>query len=365
MEAEPKLTTSSWMNWASLVRFPNVFTIIADVTAAFCVVLGGYGWRMGEVADDTRIGFSLVLAVLSGVCLYWGGMVLNDVFDVRTDLRARRGRPLAQRSISISTARGVAWGLLVLGVVFAAGIGWVSQAGAMVGAADDAAPMVWKPAMISLLLVAFIYLYDGPLKRTPIAPIVMGGCRMLSFLLGASSASVAIGSSGSSEFASIALGDPIVADFRRVTLTFAIGMGTYIAGITTFGRRESIGDRTIHLPIGLILMMTGAVLVAFAPRMAGFGPHEGFQWTKAWNVDPVWIFPAAIFLMVATTIMNGRKAVVSPSPMAIQSTIRSALMAIIPIAAAITMLGLGATPAIAVFALILPSTWLAQKFRMT
>lgn len=365
MEAQSNPPPSPWMNWATLVRLPNVFTIIADVTAAFCVVLGGYGWRTGEVADDAQIWIALVLAILSGVSLYWGGMVLNDVFDVRRDLRARRGRPLANRSISVSTARAVAWALLILGVVFAAGIGWVSPADQPLVATGDATSRLWTPAVISLLLVACIYLYDGPLKRTPVAPMVMGGCRMLSFLLGATAASAIIGSFGSSEFADIALGDPIFADIRRVTLTFAVGMGTYITGITTFGRREAIGDRTIHLPIGLVLMMAGAVLVAFAPRMAGFGPHQGFQWTKAWSVDPVWTFPAAIFLMVATTIMNGRKAVVSPSPMAIQLTIRSALMAIIPVAAAMTMLGLGAKPAIAVFALILPSTWLAQRFRMT
>ncbi|TWT95090.1 UbiA family prenyltransferase [Neorhodopirellula pilleata] len=365
MEASPKPTTSPWIHWASLVRLPNVFTIIADVTAAFCVVLGGYGWRAGDADEDTRIGITLVLVILSGVCLYWGGMVLNDVFDVRKDLRARRGRPLADRSISVSTARTVAWGLLVLGIVFAGGIGWISLADATNGDAAPTEPSVWKPALIALLLVACIYLYDGPLKRTPVAPIVMGGCRILSFLLGATAAAVALGSSGSSDFAGITLGDPIIADIRRVTLTFALGMGTYIAGITTFGRREAIGDRTIHLPIGLALMMIGAALVAFAPRLAGFGPQPDFQWTKAWSVDPVWVFPAAIFLMVATTIMNGRKAVMSPSPIAIQSTIRSALMAIIPIAAAMTMLGLGAKPAIAVFALILPSTWLAQKFRMT
>lgn len=355
-------STTPLKSWAALVRLPNAFTIIADVTAAFCLVLGGHGfggphWRANASAENAEIISVLALVVLAGVSLYWGGMILNDVFDVKRDVRARRGRPLTTRAISVSTARAAAGSLLMLGVVLAVGIAVVTSAGDL--------GRSWTPVFISILLVACIYLYDGPLKRKPVAPLIMGACRVLSFLLGATAATAVIGSDETLEFATIALGDPVMADIRRVTLAFALGMGTYIAGITTFGRREAIGDRTIHLPLGLVLMFVGACLVAFAPRMGSVDLMNNLSWVNAWSVDPVVIFPVAVMMMVATTIFNGRKAASRPSPIAIQSTIRSALLAIIPIAAAITMLGVGAKPAIAVFALMLPSTWLAQKFRMT
>lgn len=347
--------TPAWKSWAALVRLPNVFTIIADVAAAFCLVLGGNGYRPGALEGFPFPIGVFGLAIASGISLYWGGMVLNDVFDVKRDIRARRGRPLTTRDVSVGTARIVGIGLLILGVLLALVIGLTG------------APTItsWVPALVSALLVIAIVLYDGPLKRTPVAPLVMGACRVLSFLLGATAATVAIGDNANIAFADIALGRPLLFDIRAVAVTFALGMGTYIAGITTFGRREAIGDRTIHLPIGLVMMFFGAILIATAPMVGGTGTKGDASWRDVWQIDPVFVFPAAIFLMVAATLINGRRAARNPSPKSIQATIRSGLLAIIPLAAAITMLALGAIPAVGVFALMFPSAWLSKRFRMT
>lgn len=325
------------------------------MTAAFCLVLGGNGYRPG--ASD-GFGFPVgvfALVIASGVCLYWGGMVLNDVFDVRRDLRARRERPLASRAISVSKARVAGIGMLALGVLIAAVIGWMEPSNIQ----------SWVPAFVTIGLVMAIVLYDGPLKRTPVAPMVMGLCRVLSFLLGATAATAAVGSLSNGVLADLALGDSVFLEIRWVALMFALGMGTYIAGITTFGRREAVGDQTIHLPVGLAMMFFGAILIGTAPYMGGSGAKGGPSWRTVWQIDPVFVFPFAIFLMVAATLINGRRAAGNPSPKSIQATIRSGLLAIIPLAAAITMLALGAIPAVGVFALMLPSAWLSKRFRMT
>lgn len=347
--------TSAWKAWAALVRLPNVFTVIADVTAAFCLVLGGNGYRPGAMDGFPFPTGVFGLAIASGISLYWGGMVLNDVFDVKHDIRARRGRPLTTRAISVGKARIVGISLLALGVLLAL----------VIGLAGAAVMSSWVPAMVSGLLVIAIVLYNGPLKRTPVAPVLMGACRVLSFLLGATAAHVAVGDDGNLAFADLALGRPVFLEIRAVALMFALGMGTYIAGITTFGRRESIGDRTIHLPIGLVTMFIGSTLIATAPYMGGTGAEGGTSWRDVWQIDPVLVFPAAIFLMVAATLINGRRAALKPSPQSIQGTIRSGLLAIIPIAAAITMLALGAVASMGVFALMFPSAWLSKRFRMT
>lgn len=341
-------------SWARLVRIPNVFTIIADITSAFCLVVGGSRWTaVANAAENsgTPVGYSGVVAlfglsVAAGISLYWAGMILNDVFDVEADTQSGRSRPLTTGAIPIRTAVIAAVILFGVGILSAGLIGLV-------------------PLMLSIALVITIVLYDGPLKRTPIAPIVMGACRFLSFLLGAAAATVAIGPSAESLSAVVALGEPLLLGIRGVVFAFALGMGTFIAGITTFGRRETIGDRTIHLPIGLALMFLGALLLATAPWVAANTAEVGDGWKTAWQVDPVIVFPVAIFLMVAATLINGRRASIQPSPQRIQATIRSGLLAIIPIASAITMLALGAVPAIAVFALLLPSTFLAKRFAMT
>lgn len=355
----------NWKSWAELVRLPNVFTIIADVSAAFLLVLGGSGWYTGASArattagDERDIWIVLGLTVVSAVTLYWAGMILNDVFDLRHDVRARRGRPLARRAVTLRSARIAGWGLLLVSIVppLAVGVCCDHELG-------------WMPLIVVVALSACIVLYDGPLKRTPFAPLLMGACRVLSFLLGATAASAVLaqqmGAATLASLQSVALGDPIAWGLTPVVLAFAIGMGTYIAGLTTFGRREAIGDRTIHLPVGLIVMAMGAIGLALAPRMARWSlTGEGEAWKTAWRIDPVVIFPAAILLMLATALIRGSAAVRYPSPQRIGATIGSGLMAIIPIAATITMLAVGANIAVLIFALLIPSRLLATRFRMT
>ncbi len=369
----------NWTSWAELVRLPNMFTIIADISAAFFLVLGGSGWYTGAIGrtarggDEQVIWIVLGLTLISAISLYWAGMILNDVFDLRRDVRARRGRPLARRAISVGSARRAGWGLLLVGVLppLAVGVCYGSGIG-------------WVPLIVAVVLSICIVLYDGPLKQTPLAPLLMGACRALSFLLGATSANAAlaelVGVPALTSLQGVALGSPIVAlgspivalgspiacGLTPVVLGFAIGMGTYIAGLTTFGRREAVGDRTIHLPVGLVLMSIGAMMLAFAPRMAAWSVAEvGPAWRTAWRLDPVMIFPAAILLMLATALFRGFAAARKPSPQRIGATIGSGLMAIIPISATVTMLSVGPNIAIAIFALLIPSRLLAARFRMT
>ncbi|MCC9655810.1 UbiA family prenyltransferase [Rhodopirellula halodulae] len=333
--------------WAKLVRLPNAFTVIADVSAAFLLVLGASGWlRSGDDAVASVWG-SLALVIGSGVALYWGGMVLNDVFDVRADRRARSGRPLPQREIRLADARRAGWGFLLIGCGLAFFVDLV-------------------PGAIALLLSGCIVAYDGPFKRTRIAPVLMGGCRVLSFLLGATSAHAII-PEAVWQGRLLVLGEPIGWHITPVTLAFAFGMGLYITGVTTFARREAIGDRSFHLPLGWFEMAAGGVLLAFAPRAAVWFAEQdiAIRWTEGWQIDPVVIFPLTIALMIVPTLVRGWNAWQSPSPKRIQFTIKSAIMAIIPLMAAITMLGAGAIPSLCIFALILPSMRLARRFRVT
>lgn len=338
---------SRLFSWAKLVRLPNGFTVVADVSASFLLVLGASGWlRSGDNAAGS-IWTSMALVVASGVALYWGGMVLNDVFDIRADRRARSERPLPRREIRLADARLVGWALLVIGIILASLVGPV-------------------PGAIAVLLSVCVVAYDGPFKRTRIASALMGGCRVLSFLLGSSAAHSVIPVEQWQARVSV-LGEPVWMHITPVTLAFAIGMGVYITGVTTFARREAIGDRSMHLPLGWFGMTLGGVVLALAPRFASvFSANDGpVDWTRGWQIDPVVIFPATITLMIVPTLARGWTAWQSPSPKRIQLTIKSAIMAIIPLMAAITMLGAGAIPSLCVFALMIPSMWLARRFRVT
>jgi len=260
-------------------------------------------------------------------------MVLNDVFDLQQDRAERSARPLAAGHISLGHARLAGWGLLLWGVLLGALSGYLP--------AGDY-PVTWFPAVISLLLAIAIVAYDGPLKQTPLAPAAMGACRALSFLLGASPC------------LSFVDGEPLVPPYL---LAIALGFGTYVMGVTTMGRREAVGGASPNLPIGLVVIILGAVVLALGPQFAP-GP-------RAWQVSATDVFPMMIAIIVFPVVVRGYRAVREPTPARIQMTIRVGVLTIIPLAAAFAVLGAGPIWGLLVFAFVIPSLLLAARLRVT
>lgn len=313
---------ASWIAWAQLVRLPNVFTVIADVSAAFLLVAHG-PFPMGRLA----------LVLLAAVKLYWAGMVLNDVFDVRRDRQERPTRPIPAGDIPLSQAKTVGWFLLFSGIM-AAGLSGVVQ--------SEQFPTTWLPALVASLLAVMIVLYDGPLKKTPLAPAAMGSCRVLSFLLGASPC------------IALVAGESLV---PKHVLHLALGFGIYIMGITTMARREAVGGRSLNLTTGFVVTLFGMAIIAFAPSMSGEAGN--------WRIDPQRHFPILIGLISLPVALRGLRVQTAPSPENIQNTIRAGILSIIPLASAVALLGAGRIAAIAVFALVIPAIVLAKRLRVT
>lgn len=314
-------STSALGQWAQLVRLPNVFTVLADVGAAFLLVAAG---------PEPIARFALVLA--AGVSLYWGGMILNDLFDIEKDRQERADRPLASGRISPASAKMAGWGCLAIGIALATASGLVPSA---------QSPVTWLPCGISVALAIMIYLYDGPLKTTLLAPAAMGGCRVLSFLLGAS---------------------PVVTPdntgfIPTYLICIAVGFGLYIMGITTIGRREAIGGRTPNLVTGLLVTIMGAAVLAIAPQFA--------EQPMGWRVSLGRGFPILIGLIVLPVILRGLRLLGDPAPANIQAMMRVSVLTIIPLAAAFAFLGAGQMWGLAVFALVIPAMLLSVRLRVT
>ncbi len=197
--------------WLRLVRVANLPTALANVLAGFLLAHGA--WSPSS---------TLVILLIASACLFSAGMVLNDVFDVQRDREQRPGRPLASGAIDVSLARNVGLGLLGVGV------GLAFLAG-------------WKSGLIAILLAAFIWLYDGPLKRTAVAPFLMGGCRTLNILM------VALTAGGTPNLA----------------IWYAAAIGVFISGVTWVARNEAAdGQKSAELYLGSGLVFVGLMAIA-------------------------------------------------------------------------------------------------------
>lgn len=323
-----------WFRWAQLVRLPTVFTVIAQILAAFIVAAGTAGAVLEAIPR-------LVLVLVAGISVYWAGMILNDVWDFEEDLRDRPFRPLPSGQIDVGQARVVAWGLAGLGIVLA-GLSGVVAAGELA--------ITLAPAIMAALLVVAVVLYNGPLKSTPLAPIMMGVCRMLCFLLGAAPL-VMVGG----------------ADFMQPQTWFtdhvvaiAVAFGIYIAGITTVSRMES-GDREAigswDLNVGMLVAIFGAVALAIAPRLA---PPE-----TIWMFAPDMRYALLIGLITFPIVMRAFRAAPDPRPELIQNLIRIGVLNIIPYSAALALLVAGPLWAFAIFCLTVIALLTSIKMRVT
>src|SRR5262245_60563766 len=101
---------TKFQTYAQLVRLPNVFTALADIALAALAA--------GALANAGAWP-AFVLLLLASACLYSGGMVWNDLFDVEQDRQERPFRPLPSGRVRPREALRLGTGLLAAGVLLA------------------------------------------------------------------------------------------------------------------------------------------------------------------------------------------------------------------------------------------------------
>ena len=288
-----------------LLRLPTVFTAMADVLMGFVMT-----------CDALAFEGKFAVLLLASASLYLSGMVLNDIFDFERDSQARSTRPLPAGEISSRTAWLVAIGLLLLGNGCAATLGARSLA-------------------LSLLLTLCIYLYDGPLKLTAAAPLLMGSCRFLNVLL-----------AGSSAFTTSLFEGPLLAA--------AAGMGVYTVGLTLFARNEAGESRKRSL------------LFAAAVVLGGLGIHFALMlFTRGALGQP--IGPAILLAAIAGSITRRNlQAANDPRPENVQAGVRTMLLSFVMIDAALILFRTGSIPlALGAVALLIPAMILKRWIPLT
>ncbi len=307
-----------------LLRFPNVFTALADVALGFALVR--------HLSAPQPIGLLVALLASSGF-LYLAGMVLNDVWDVDIDRRERPERPIPSGQISLATANRLGIGLLIAGVCF----GWLAS-----GLFAPQLSQWWKCGAVATALAVSIVAYDRWTKHLVIGPLNMGLCRFLNVLLGASATAPVIQTDALAA-------DHLFFGFDGTSLIAAAGLGIYIMGVTIFALKEAEDSRSATLLAGSLVMLIGLVVFGASPLASYVQPQRSIPWF--WAL--LGLLSLAVFRRVFAALRDG-------SPRYVQGAIKEAILSLIMFDAALCLLYAPLGYAIAVVALIIPAVFLGR-----
>lgn len=285
--------------YLELIRLPNVFTAAADVLAGF--LLGGGGLDLWPTA---------ALLSAASMCLYAGGVALNDLCDVKADGRHCPDRPIPSARLSKVGARVVIVTLLLAGVGLAA---CVSQ----------------LTFLLASLLVVSIVLYDCVLKTTMAAPGLMGSCRALNLAMGAGSVGWL---------------------FTPATMLAIGSMWLYVTSLTLFARREtSVGSKRVLVPgiIGACAAMASLIGLVWVMPSAEVG------------------FVALAMALVFALGRSGFRAARDDRPEDVQRAVRTLVFGIVGLDTCVAWAAAGPVAACLPASMLIPAWALSRRFRMT
>ena len=152
------------------------------------------------------------LLCLGATFLYTGGMYLNDAFDADFDRHFRPERPIPSGAISEREVWRWGWNFIALGTLL---LVWMN----------------WPTAILTILLVGSILLYDAVHKVIVIAPVIMAFCRLFLYLVAAAAALTPLGM------------------FQGLAVWSAIALAMYIVGLSYLARKESMQGALRYWPL--------------------------------------------------------------------------------------------------------------------
>jgi len=190
-----------------LGRVSNLPTVWSNCLAGWWLAGGGLWLRLLYVS-------------VSVTFLYLGGMFLNDAIDAGFDQNHRRERPIPAGAISEIEVWGWGFAWLMLGLAGLVSVGAVT-------------------AVFALLLAGCILFYNAIHKIMVIAPLLMGGCRFLVYLVAAS-----VGLNG----------------VTGEAIWKGLALSSYVIGLSFLARKENGPVRIQYWPclfLGAPILMAG------------------------------------------------------------------------------------------------------------
>ncbi|MCY2968072.1 MAG: UbiA family prenyltransferase [Planctomycetota bacterium] len=313
----------SLVPYLQLCRFAAVFTAVSDICAGLALT--------GQLTPWSWANLWLICASAG---LYLSGMVFNDYFDRRIDAVERPKRPIPSGRVSALSAARVGVTLLIAGLVFACVAAFQS------GRTE-------QPVVVAVLLAGAILAYDGGGKGTAFGPVIMGSCRFLNLLLGASLALPVVNAAGvaPTNFGAV---------WQNPQLFVAGALWVYISGVTLFAKNEAGASRRGELASAIGVINAGLLLL---------GLYCWFH-SDPWNRGG-----RAVLALGMIALVINRAAVSAwrdPRPMRVQFGVRTMLSWLILLDAVLVFhTHPNAWVAIAVALLILPAKWIGKSLAIT
>ncbi|HNQ89407.1 MAG TPA: UbiA family prenyltransferase [Verrucomicrobiota bacterium] len=224
-------TAARWRALFVLGRFPSLPTVWSNGLAA---------WLLAGDGPPGR----LLWLLLGTSLLHVGGMYLNDYFDEAHDRAFRKDRPIPSGRIPAATVGRLGGLWLLMGTVVLLTL---------------AATHAW----LTLALAGTILACDALHKATVLAPLLIGACRFLLYLVAGSAAADGI---------------------NGLLLWCAIAMACYVAGTATLARHETTRQPVERWPV---LLLAAPLLLAWIANR-----HE-FRQVALWLslVLVLWLLP--------------------------------------------------------------------------
>ncbi|KFF08899.1 UbiA-like protein EboC [Flavobacterium hydatis] len=289
----------------TLLRPANIVTAVTDILAGIAIsgVLIFY-------SDNNNFIINALLLITSTIGLYGGGIVFNDIFDLKSDAINRPERILPRGLVSKKEAVFLGCLMLLMGVGLAFIVSVLSGILAFI---------------ISLLALS----YDKISKHYPvIGPLNMGLCRGGNLLLGMS------------------ISNDAVYNYWYIGIIPIL----FIAAITLTAKKEASGNNKGSILFALFL---DAIVVAL---FIYIGQLLGFRFLI--------LLPFLLFWYGINFIAK-YKAFIYNQPVNIQKAVKTGVLSLIPLNASYVAGSAGLVYALFVLALLPLSILLSKKFAVT
>ena len=246
----------NWRMWLKLGRVSNLPTVWSNALA---------GWALSGAALHAGV-LALLLIALS--LFYVGGMYLNDAFDAAIDARERANRPIPMGQVERGTVFALGFGMLVLGALISFTLGTAA-------------------GLAGLALAASVVLYDWLHKHTVLSPVIMGACRMLTYVTAAFAAGGLTGA--------VWLG--------------AAGLFCHVVGLTYSAKQEAY-DRigaawplaVMAAPLVIGAMMLGGTMATLL--LAAYAGWSGWAISLLFRRQPGDVPRAVVSLIAAVSLFD-------------------------------------------------------------